>query len=123
MSEIPDHFDEKTENCEAQTRAIRQLNDLLRVSFSGGRVMITQGVQALSVDLTSKIIDTVQAFDDFTEDNDPYGIHDFGSFDIEGQKLMWKIDAYDKNLEYGSPDPSNSGLTTRVLTIFLASEY
>lgn len=123
MPETPDHFDETTEDCEAQTRAIRQLNDTLRVSFSGGRVMITQGVQTLSIDQQTAVMNAVRGFDDFTEDNDPYGTHDFGSFDIDDQKLMWKIDAYDKNLEYGSPDPSNPDVTTRVLTIFLASEY
>lgn len=123
MPENPDHFDEPTEDTEAQTRAIRQLNDYLRMTFSGGRVVMTQGVQALSMDVTSKVIDTIRAFDSFTEDNDPYGTHEFGMFDIDGQKLMFKIDCYDKNLEYGSPDPSDPDVTTRVMTILLASEY
>ena len=123
MPETHDHFDETTEDTEAQTRAIRQLNDYLRMTFSGGRVVMTQGVQALSMDVTSKVIDTIRAFDSFTEDNDPYGTHEFGMFDIDGQKLMFKIDCYDKNLEYGSPDPANPDVTTRVMTILLASEY
>ena len=123
MPETPDHIDETTEDTEAQTRAIRQLNDTLRMTFSGGRVVMTQGVQALSMDVTSKVIDTIRAFDSFTEDNDPYQTHEFGMFDIDGQKLMFKIDAYDKNLEYGSPDPANPDVTTRVMTILLASEY
>ena len=123
MPENPAHFDETTEDTEAQTRAIRQLNDYLRMTFSGGRVVMTQGVQALSMDVTSKVIDTIRAFDSFTEDNDPYGTHEFGMFDIDGQKLMFKIDCYDKNLEYGSPDPSDPDVTTRVMTILLASEY
>lgn len=123
MPETPDHFDEPTEDTEAQTVAIRQLNDYLRMTFSGGRVVMTQGVQALSMDVTSKVIDTIRAFDSFTEDNDPYGTHEFGMFDIDGQKLMFKIDCYDKNLEYGSPNPSDPDVTTRVMTILLASEY
>ena len=123
MPETPDHFEETTEDTEAQTRAIRQLNDYLRMTFSGGRVVMTQGVQALSMDVTSKVIDTIRAFDSFTEDNDPYGTHEFGMFDIDGQKLMFKIDCYDKNLEYGSPDPADPDVTTRVMTILLASEY
>jgi len=123
MPETPDHFEETTEDTEAQTRAIRQLNDYLRMTFSGGRVVMTQGVQALSMDVTSKVIDTIRAFDSFTEDNDPYGTHEFGMFDIDGQKLMFKIDCYDKNLEYGSPDPADPDVTTGVMTILLASEY
>jgi len=123
MPETPDQFDETAEDTEAQTRAIRELNDYLRQRFSGGKVMITQGVQALSMEVQAKVIDAVRGFDAFTQDNDPYGTHDFGAFETDGQKLMWKIDAYDKSLEYGSPNAADPDVTTRVLTIFLASEY
>jgi hypothetical protein len=27
--------------------------------------------------------------------NDPYGEHDFGSFELAGEKFFWKIDYYD----------------------------
>ncbi|WP_257187520.1 MULTISPECIES: DUF3768 domain-containing protein [Bradyrhizobium] len=27
-----------------------------------------------------------------TEENDPHGEHGFGSFDLVGQKVFWKID-------------------------------
>ncbi len=62
-------------------------------------------------------------FDDFNEDNDPYGTHDFGAFELDGERLMFKVDAYDQNLEFGSPNPADPNVTIRVLTIFLASEY
>ena len=42
---------------------------------------------------------------------------------IEPVKYFWKIDYYDANLEYGSDDPANDAVTTRVLTIMEASEY
>ena len=61
--------------------------------------------------------------DAFCEDNDPYGEHDFGAFEVEGEKLFWKIDYYDKALEHGSEDPADPTRTTRVLTVMLASEY
>ena len=38
-------------------------------------------------------------------------------------KLNWKIDCYDRALEYGSPDPGDAEKTRRVLTILLAEEY
>ena len=65
----------------------------------------------------------VATFDDFTADNDPHGEHDFGSFDLAGDKFFWKIDYYDPTLEFGSDDPADPTKTTRVLTLMLAAEY
>ena len=49
--------------------------------------------------------------------------HDFGSFTLAGRKFFWKIDAYDIEMQFGSPDPADPAKTTRVLTIMLAEEY
>jgi hypothetical protein len=66
------------------------------------------------------ILGKVIAFDQFTEDNDPHGEHDFGAFDHAGQRIFWKIDYYDPPEEFGSEDPTDPTKTTRVLTIMLA---
>jgi hypothetical protein len=123
MPEIPDQFPETTDNLDAETRAIRTLNDNLRTSFSGGRVVMTQGVQALADDTITRVFKAVRDFDDFTPDNDPYKTHEFGMVEVDGSKVMFKVDCYDRNLEYGSPDPADPSVTARVLTILLASEY
>ena len=102
---------------------IRDLNDAFRRTFSGGRVMITCGVAELPDLVKAKVLQLVATFDQFTEDNDPHGEHDFGSFELVDQKFFWKIDYYDKRCEFGSEDPSDSERTTRVLTLMLASEY
>jgi hypothetical protein len=65
----------------------------------------------------------VREFSDFTEDNDPHGEHDFGSFELDGETLFWKIDAYDTDYNFGSPNPADPAVTRRVLTILLAEEY
>ena len=62
-------------------------------------------------------------FSDFAKGNDPYGEHDFGAFDLDGEKLFWKIECFDKSMEFGSPDPTEETLTIRVLTVMLAEEY
>ena len=48
---------------------------------------------------------------------------DFGGFTFLGAHLFFKIDAYDRKLEYGSPDPEDASVTVRVMTVMLASEY
>jgi hypothetical protein len=40
-----------------------------------------------------------------------------------GETVFWKIDCYDKQLEFGSEAPWDSAQTARVLTIMLANEY
>ena len=106
-----------------KTAQIRRLNDNFRTSFIGGRINITCGIQALGEDSVADILQQVRTFNNFTKGNDPYAEHDFGSFEYNGHKIFWKIDYYDKNLEFGSEDASDETITTRVLTIMLANEY
>lgn len=99
MPETPDHFSEAADTLDAETLAIRSLNDQLRTTFSGGRVMMTQGVNALANETIAKVLRAVRDFDGFGEDNDPYGTHEFGMFELDQNRIMFKIDAYDQNLE------------------------
>jgi hypothetical protein len=102
---------------------IRDLNDAFRRTFSGGKMMMTSGVAGLPDLAKAKVLQLVATFDQFTEDNDPHGEHDFGSFELANRKFFWKIDYYDELCEFGSEDPSDPKRTTRVLTLMLASEY
>ena len=104
-----------------RTTKIRALNDLARTKFMGCRVMITAGVR--EVGNLDAVLTKVRTFGAFNEDNDPYGEHDFGSFEHAGQTLFWKIDYYDRTLTAGSEDPAAPQVTTRVLTVMLASAY
>ena len=102
---------------------IRALNDSLRTTFMGGRVLMTAGVQALPDEVRSKALSAVREFRGFNEGNDPHGEHDFGAFELSGQRFFWKIDYYDKSECFGSEDPADLERTSRVLTIMLAEEY
>ena len=102
---------------------IKALNDAFRTSMTGGRVVTTVGVDALPSDVKAIVIRRVATFTDFTADNDPHGEHDFGNFEVAGQKFFWKIDYYDAAMQFGLEDPADPAKTTRVLTIMLASEY
>jgi hypothetical protein len=71
----------------------------------------------------AQVLLRVQNFADFNDDNDPYGEHDFGSFEVAGETFFWNIDYYDLRCEFGSEDPSDPAKTMRVLTIMFAGEY
>jgi len=84
---------------------------------------MTRGVMDLPDDARAQVILNVAQFSDFKKSNDPYGEHDFGAFDLAGDRFFWKIDYYDKSMDFGADDPSDEKNTTRVLTIMLADEY
>ncbi|OCJ67343.1 hypothetical protein A6U97_00925 [Agrobacterium tumefaciens] len=106
-----------------QTNRIRELNDIFRSTWLTGTVLMTSGIKSLPDAIQSRIVEAVQKFDAFTPDNDPHGEHDFGSVIIEGHRVFWKIDYYDRTMQYGSEDPANPAVTERVLTMMLAEEY
>ena len=107
----------------SQSDTIRDLNDQFRRTFTGGSLMLTAGIVALGAEVQARIIAAVQAFDAFTPDNDPYGEHDFGSVEVDGEKVFFKFDYFDLTRAMHSEDPADPSKTERVLTIMLADEY
>ncbi len=81
----------------------------------------------------------IVGFSEFTQDNDPYGEHDFGTVyrlangawtqrrpndeKSIAATVFWKVDYYDNSLTFGSDAPWDAQRTRRVLTVMLASEY
>ncbi|KAB8155101.1 DUF3768 domain-containing protein [Kordia sp. TARA_039_SRF] len=114
-------------------QTIAKQNDLFRQNFADthaqietgikGRYLVTRGISELPVHDQLLITKKVREFNDFNPDNDPYGEHDMGSFKHNAETIFWKIDYYDTNYQYGSPEPSNLNKTRRVLTVMQAHEY
>ena len=116
---------------------IARLNDRARQAMGLACVSVaTEGFRSLPEQDQSRVRELVETFDAFTPDNDPYSERDFGAIyqDRDGrwtttrparpaETVFWKIDAYDRDLRFGSKDPANPAVTRRVLTIMLASEY
>ena len=103
---------------------LRVLNDQFRQTGTGrGSVVITAGVSARGLAFVAAAVSAVRAFTAFAHDNDPYGEHDFGALDLQGARLFFKLDYYDLDLKWHSPDATDPAVTNRVLTIMLASEY
>lgn len=107
----------------ATTRRIRIMNDNFRSTFVGGTVVFTQTVAELPLDLKAQAILAVQHFNSFDTDNDPHQEHDFGDFEVAGEKYFFKLDYYSLDMSGGSEDPADPNVTKRVLTIMHASEY
>ena len=102
---------------------IAEMNDRLRTTGRGGMVMITAGIQAQGAEFVARVVRATSAFDAFNPDNDPHGEHDCASFELDGQRLLFKIDYYDLSLARGSEDPADPQVTARVLTLMFAEEY
>src|SRR5215471_18320618 len=123
-------YDTKALTPADKSEHIRILNDAFRTdlvaigpALAGNKLYITRSVADRGNDFIDRAVQAVREFSDFTEANDPHGEHDFGSFELDGIKLFWKIDYYDLDLQYDSPDPADHAATRRVLTIMLAEEY
>jgi hypothetical protein len=105
------------------TDRIRLLNDELRKHLLGGGAVMTPGIAALGREAVQRLVQVIATFDDFCCANDPHGEHDFGAFEFDGTPVMFKIDYYDKDLIFQSPDPANPAVTERIITIMRADEY
>lgn len=114
----------------AQAVKLAEQNDRFRAGLLNGKatdlrgtVVTTAAVAAFGRDFTTDAYMAVARDTVFTADNDPHGDHVFGTVTVQGTKLFWKIDLYDLQLEYGSPDPADPAVTHRVLTIMLPSDW
>ena len=121
------------------TNKIATLNDEFRKTLMGitymegkfihpsdrpkGTVTVTSGIHGLEPQAMLQLFREVATFDRFTPDNDPHGEHDFGSLELDREKVFWKIDCYDPDMKHHSEDPADPQKTHRVLTIMFAHEY
>jgi len=110
-------------NAVPRAEAIARLNDKLRNTCSGGHVMVTRGVSTLDGFSAAELMNALRDYNQFDIDNDPHGERDFGDLTLWGEDLLWKIDAYDTSMKFGSPDAADERVTTRVMTVMLATEY
>ncbi|CAH2402379.1 DUF3768 domain-containing protein [Mesorhizobium escarrei] len=113
---------DRTTAAEKRTR-VRTLNDQLRQTGTGGRVVLTAGIAALSAKDIADILMAVANFDAFDGDNDPWGEHDCALLHVGDWQLFWKVDYYDRTLSNLSPNPADPAVTIRIMTVMLAEEY
>lgn len=108
---------------------IAVLNDRCRQGLDrNARIVVTRTClgrlvrgecRALEVIAQAKLMAAVRGYQFRTEDGPE---RDRGEFTIGTETVRFKIDYYDAALEYGSEDPANPAITTRVLTIMLPED-
>lgn len=111
------------EGTPAHTARVRALNDAFRQTLIGGRIVITAGLCAAGSTTVQAILEAVSKFDAFTRDNDPWDEHDCAAVTVLGIDVLWKIDYYDSQMSFHSPDAADPDVTVRVLTIMRVDEY
>ena len=111
----------------AEMIAIAEQNDLFRqkptLNEASGRWVYTVAINAKGPAFLEDCVKAVGEYSDFTEDNDPYGTHEMGFMTVQGKKVWWKIDLFDRAYNMGSPNPSVLVETRRVLTILFPDDY
>lgn len=105
---------------------IATLNDQLRrgiLSPGKNKVMLAGALAQEPPEVHFRVLALVAGYDRFNADNNPHGERDIGFFEFEGSRMMWKVDYYDNDLTYHSPDETDPEQTVRVLTIMYAFDY
>jgi Protein of unknown function (DUF3768) len=123
-----------------QTARIARLNDQARQAMGVACTAVaTVGFRSLPEADQSCVRELIETFDAFDDDNDPHGERDFGTIyqiadgrwttdrprlrEDERERCLWKLDYYDRQMEFASDDAANPAITRRVLTIMLSDEY
>jgi hypothetical protein len=109
----------------AMAEAIATLNDEMRQKpfGPGKRTVVTRAVNHMGADFMKRALAAIAGFRTFTSGNNVHLERDYGAFDLDNYKLMFKIDYLDVDGVLASEDPSDPAQTLRVMTIMFASEY
>jgi hypothetical protein len=114
---------------DARLLAIAELNDRVRLGLDrNARIVITSNCLATLCEgrpLVEHVVVQARlmaAFRHCTFSKDSPE-RDFAAIEFEGRRIWMKIDYYDRALEFGSEDPADASVTTRVMTILLPEDY
>lgn len=89
-----------------------------------GQMVMTQAVHAEGAAFIQSCLGAIGRLDHFPADNDPDGFHDFGSVEVFGTAVWFKIDVYDDDtLSFGSDMPDDPARSYRVLTVLFPSDW
>ena len=111
-----------------RTEAIARLNDRARQGLDRQTKVVftinllnkfSDGTRANDIVAQAKIMKAMRNCA-FSEDSPE---RDLSFFEVDGHRIMMKIDYYDPSLEWGSEDPADASKTRRIITIMAPEDY
>lgn len=111
----------------SEREIIARLNDRCRHGLDRtGRIVITRTCLGTFADSTmAELVAQAQILAEVRKFTYPEGDRterDRGQIEYRGTTVYFKIDAYDADLEWGSPDPTDASVTRRVMTIMVRED-
>lgn len=96
-----------------------------RPARDAGIVVCTHALSARDPAFLAKARRAIGEIDTFDPENDPDGFHDFGAVCVDGQKVWFKLDLYERGSEFrfGAETPDDPARTVRVMTLMLPSDW
>lgn len=91
---------------------IKDLNNVLRKTRSGGELLIDPAVHPFY----DEIMDAVANSENFDPGCDLH--EDGGVVTVRGRRYRWRVDPKDKDRSGESPDAADPNVTTRVLSVY-----
>jgi hypothetical protein len=90
-----------------------------------GVVVMTQSLAACAPEFIEHARIAIGEIDEFDPDNDPDGFHDFGSVEVDGQAVWFKIDMFEAGTGKmsGAETPDVAERTERVMTLMFPSDW
>jgi hypothetical protein len=107
-------------------KTIAKINDEFReklVPDDFNDVFISLEVSFLEDDELEGLKEMIRKYNNFNDDNDPYGEHDMGSLTYNSRTYFFKIDYFKLGNFNEGADPYQEKEVSRVMTIMHASEY
>jgi|AutmiccommunBRH5_1029478.scaffolds.fasta_scaffold15160_2 hypothetical protein len=111
----------------SEREIIARLNDRCRHGLDcTGRIVITRTCLGTFADNTmAELVAQAQILAEVRKFTYPEGNRterDRGQIEYRGTTVYFQIDAYDADLKWGSPDPTDASVTRRVMTIMVRED-
>ncbi|MEO0569307.1 MAG: DUF3768 domain-containing protein [Pseudomonadota bacterium] len=113
----------------APAYTVIELNDAFREGCLSpspvvpGAIDMSDKIEALGEEAVNRILAKVAAYDDFTPETDPEGLHSFGAVDDEAGEVLWHIDVYESaESDAEAQHPEDPTRSFRELMLMLGTE-